>query len=228
MIWIPITIGAALAQTVRNAAQRHLVADLGTLGATLVRFLYGLPFALAWLGLVAVVSTAAMPALNPAFFAWCVLGGVSQIVGTALLLQTMHERNFAVGVAYSKTEVLQVALFSFVLLGDRLTPVTAIAVACGTAGVLLLIPADRERPFRALIEGFTSRSAMLGLGCGACMAMASVAFRGATQAIGSTGFLLAAATALVTAQTVQTLLLGAWLMMRAPAVVGRTLRAWRV
>jgi hypothetical protein len=37
----PITIWAAFAQTVRNAAQRHLTAELGTLGATLVRFLYG-------------------------------------------------------------------------------------------------------------------------------------------------------------------------------------------
>ncbi|HTQ01217.1 MAG TPA: EamA/RhaT family transporter, partial [Casimicrobiaceae bacterium] len=46
-MWIPITIFAAFAQTVRNAAQRHLVSELGTLGATLVRFLYGLPFALA-------------------------------------------------------------------------------------------------------------------------------------------------------------------------------------
>src|SRR3981189_722762 len=43
--WIPITLGAALAQTLRNAAQRHLTGDLGALGATLVRFFYGLPFA---------------------------------------------------------------------------------------------------------------------------------------------------------------------------------------
>jgi hypothetical protein len=35
-----------------------------------------------------------------------VLGAVSQIGATALLLRTMQERNFALGVAYSKTEVL--------------------------------------------------------------------------------------------------------------------------
>jgi drug/metabolite transporter (DMT)-like permease len=32
MLWIPITIWAAFAQTDRNAAQRHLTAELGTLG----------------------------------------------------------------------------------------------------------------------------------------------------------------------------------------------------
>ena len=38
-LWIPVTIWAAFAQTLRNAAQRSLTAELGTLGATLVRFL---------------------------------------------------------------------------------------------------------------------------------------------------------------------------------------------
>jgi hypothetical protein len=49
-LWIPVTIWAAFAQTIRNAVQRGLTAELGTLGATLVRFLYGLPFAALWLG----------------------------------------------------------------------------------------------------------------------------------------------------------------------------------
>ena len=48
--WIPIVICAALAQTLRNAAQRTLTADVGTLPATLVRFLYGLPFAVGQIG----------------------------------------------------------------------------------------------------------------------------------------------------------------------------------
>jgi drug/metabolite transporter (DMT)-like permease len=226
MLWIPITVFAAFAQTVRNAAQRGLVADLGTLGATLVRFLYGLPFALLWLAMV-YVATGAIPRPTAAFFAWALIGGVSQIAGTAFLLQTMRERNFAVGVAYSKTEVVQVAIFSLVLLGDRLNLFTAIAVALGTIGVLLIAPADRERPFASLIEGFTSRSALLGLACGAGMAMAAVGFRAATQVAGTPSFALNAAFTLVVAQALQTLILGGWLYIRARDVMVRTLRAWR-
>ena len=74
--WIPIVIWAAFAQTIRNAAQRTLVADLGTLAATLVRFLYGLPFAALWL-LVAhrVTDTPlAWPPFSPVYGAWLVLG----------------------------------------------------------------------------------------------------------------------------------------------------------
>ena len=228
MLWIPITVFAALAQTVRNAAQRHLVTELGTLGATLVRFLYGLPFAALWLALVALATGERFTMPSFAFFAWCLFGGLAQIAATALLLRTMRERNFAVGVAYSKTEVVQVALFSFVLLGDRLTVASALAVASGTLGVLLLAPADRERPFASLVAGLTSRSAMLGIGSGAGFALSAVAYRAATQIAGTPSWLLNAALTVVVAQFLQTLMLGGWLWWRSPDVVVRTLRAWRV
>jgi drug/metabolite transporter (DMT)-like permease len=227
-MWVPITIFAALAQTMRNAAQRHLVAELGTLGATLVRFLYGLPFAALWLALVASATGQTFAIPTPAFVAWCALGGLAQIAGTALLLATMRERNFAVGVAYSKTEVVQVALFSFVVLGDRLTLASAFAVASGTAGVLLLAPADRERPFASLLVGLASRPALLGIGSGAGFALSAVAYRAATQIAGTPSWLLNAALTLVVAQLLQTTMLGGWLWWRSRDVVARTLRAWRV
>ena len=227
-MWIPITIFAAFAQTIRNAAQRHLVTELGTLGATLVRFLYGLPFAALWLAAVAAATREAFTVPALAFFGWCLFGGLSQIAGTALLLRTMRERNFAVGVAYSKTEVVQVAIFSFVLLGDRLTSASALAVASGTVGVLLLAPADRERPFASLLVGLTSRSAMLGIGSGAGFALSAVAYRAATQIAGTQSWLQNAALTVVVAQLLQTLVLGGWLWWRSRDVVIRTLRAWRV
>ena len=106
-LWIVLTVWAAFAQTLRNAAQRHLVTDLGTLGATLVRFLFGLPFALIYFGIVLAITGDPVPGVNLAFVAWVTEGGVCQIAATALLLRVMHERNFAVGVAYSKTELIQ-------------------------------------------------------------------------------------------------------------------------
>ena len=51
-LWVPVVLFAAAAQTVRNTAQRSLTTELGTLPATLVRFLYGLPFALVYLALL--------------------------------------------------------------------------------------------------------------------------------------------------------------------------------
>jgi len=226
-LWIPVTIWAALAQTLRNAAQRRLTGELGTLGATLVRFLYGLPFALAWLLAVRALTDGKTPALNVAFFAWVALGAVSQIAATAFLLRAMQERSFALGVAYSKTEIFQVAVFGFAFLGDPLRPAAALAVVLGTAGVLLLSPADAQRPLRAMAAGWATRPALFGLASGAGFALASVGFRGAALALAGTSFLLAAASTLAVALALQTVLLGGYLATRAPKVVRGVLGAWR-
>jgi drug/metabolite transporter (DMT)-like permease len=227
-IWIPITICAALAQTLRNAAQRRLVAELGTLGATWVRFLYGLPFAVLWLAIVqAWVGATLRPPWNATFVAWVVLGAVSQIVATAFLLRAMEERSFALGVAYSKTEIMQVAIFGLFFLGDPLSASTVAAVTLGTLGVLLLAPADAQRPLRALVAGWSTRPALFGLASGAGFALAAVAFRGATLQLTGTSFLMAAASTLVASLALQTALLGGYLAARAPAVVRGVLKAWR-
>lgn len=225
-LWIPITIAAAAAQTLRNATQRHLSADLGTLGATLVRFLYGLPFAALWLLAVIQAGNHALPGIDAAFAGWLVLGALSQIAGTALLLRTMHERNFTVGVAYSKSEVMQVAVFGFVFLGDPLASMTVAAVMLGSLGVMLLTPVDRERPFRTLIGGLTTRPALLGLASGGSFALSAVGYRGAALAL-EAPFLIAAACTLLGAQLLQTAVMSAFLRLYRPGLLTRVLRAWR-
>ncbi|HUN69797.1 MAG TPA: EamA family transporter, partial [Burkholderiales bacterium] len=226
-LWIAVTIWAAFAQTLRNAAQRRLTAELGTLGATLVRFLYGLPFAALWLWLVMGYVGGPLPPPGAGFAAWVALGALSQIAATALLLRAMEERNFALGIAYSKTEVIQVAIFAYAALGDRLGIAALLAIACATIGVLLLSPADRERPLRALLAGWTGRPALLGLASGTGFALAAVGYRGAALSFGEAPYLASAALTLVAALALQTAALGAWLLVRAPATVAGVLREWR-
>jgi drug/metabolite transporter (DMT)-like permease len=225
-LWIPITLGAAAAQTLRNATQRHLSAGLGTLGATLVRFLYGLPFATIWLLIVWHVTNDDLPAIGLAFAGWLVMGSLAQIAGTALLLRTMHEHNFTLGVAYSKSEVIQVAVFGFAFLGDPLSSSTIVAVLLGTLGVMLLTPVDREHPVGTLVRGLTTRPALLGVASGGCFALSAVGYRGAALALDGS-FVMAAAFTLVGAQLVQSVAMGLYLMLAHPGVLTRVARAWR-
>src|ERR1700744_1098864 len=164
--WIPVTLGAALAQTLPNAAQRSLTGDLGALGATLVRFLYGLPFALIWLGVAwaGFAEFAAWPAINASFLIWTVIAALSQIAATAFLLRNMEERNFAIGVAYSKSEIIQVAIFGLVLLGDRVSLITVVSIVIASVAVMLLSLPAGDRSISAIARGWASRSALLGLG----------------------------------------------------------------
>jgi len=223
-----MTLWAAFAQTLRNAAQRSLILELGTLGATLVRFLYGLPFSIVWLAGVLLVIGQAMPGPNRDFVAWVSLGGVSQIAATALLLRVMTERNFALGVAYSKTEIVLVAVFGLVFLGDEVSALAAIAVGLATGGLLLISSPPGDAPLTGIVKGWTTRVAALGLICGACFALAAVSYRGAALSLDDSSKTVAAAYALVWAQAIQTLLLGGSLVARAPAAIRGVLREWRM
>ena len=68
-LWAVFTIVAAAAQTVRNAAQRELTGKLGTVGATLVRFLFGFPFAVVFL-LAMLETGGALPRPPLSFWPW--------------------------------------------------------------------------------------------------------------------------------------------------------------
>ena len=96
--WVPITIFAAFMQNARSALQRHLKGRLTTMGATYVRFLYAAPFAVIYVAALHFFGGAPLPEPNGLFFLYSVLGGLSQILFTALLLWLFSFRNFAVGI----------------------------------------------------------------------------------------------------------------------------------
>lgn len=231
-VWIPITIVAALSQTLRNAAQRHLITELGTLGATFVRFSYGFPFAVVWLLVVWSVFDAPVfsppPGAYGAFLLWTSFGAAMQIIATACLLKAMAARNFVLGVAYSKTEVLQVTLFGLIILGDHITWLTVCAGVLATVGVVLVSLPASARSLRVFFVGWATPAALSGLASGAAFALSAVGYRGAALELSAFGPLASAALTLFWAQLIQTLLLGAWLLVRSPAVVLAVLRAWRL
>src|SRR5262249_19842543 len=121
-LWAVFTVAASGGQVQRNAMQKELTATLGMVGATQVRFLFGLPFALAVLAIVLATAPLPWPELNTMTIAWTVTGAIAQIGGTALLLAVMQQRSFVVTTAYVKTELVQVAVFGLIFLGDQVTP----------------------------------------------------------------------------------------------------------
>ncbi len=197
--WIPIVIWAAFAQTVRNAAQRSLTAEVGTLAATLVRFLYGLPFAALWVAalyLLAGAPAPALPAFGAPYFAWVLLGAVAQLAATAFL----HE-----------------------LPGW----LSALAMGVATLGVLLL-SLPKAAPAGIGSTGWVSRAAGYGLASGAGFALSAVGYRGAALALDSGSPLLTGAWGVLWAQAIQSLLLGGYLAWRQPRALMAIARSWRL
>ena len=226
-IWIPIVLVAAAAQTVRNAAQKNLTKTAGTLAATSVRFIYGLPFAAIALALIGGLSDSPWPKVNGPFLAWVLFGALAQLAATALLLAAMQQRTFIVAVAYAKTEVLQVALFSILLLGERISGTSAAAIIIASIGVILL-SVKRGVVGDGLFGGWLSAAAILGIASGAGFGISAVAYRGSALALGPMPPWLAGAYTLVWAQAIQSALMLGYLASREPGALRVVTRAWRV
>ena len=224
-MWIPIVLLAAAAQTVRNAAQKDLVPAAGTLAATSVRFVYGLPFALLALALVFGSAGVALPTPGAAFVAWVCGSALAQLVATGLLIAAMQRRSFVVALAYSKTEVLRVAAFSWVLLGEPVGPQSLGAIVLASIGLWLLAAPDAGTPADSTGRWAT---AWMGIGSGAGFALSAVGYRAAAQSLGPFQPWQSAAYVLVWAQAVQSVAICALLLCWRPAALRATLVAWRV
>lgn len=229
-VWIAFTVAGGATQTVRNALQRSLTAQLGTLGATHVRFLFGLPFALLFLAGFAGVTGLQGAQTSPESLAWTLMGALCQIAATALMLATMRQRAFVVAIAYVKTEPVQIALFAFVILGETLTLRAVLAIVIATLGVLLMSwPKASAAPTPSSPAPWWQRqqAAGLGIASGALFALSAVGFRGGIVALGDGPFYVRASLTLCTALVFQTTLLTLWLQWRSPEVLRDIFRAWR-
>jgi drug/metabolite transporter (DMT)-like permease len=219
--WVLFTIVAAMGQTARNTMQRDLTPRLGAAGATQVRFLFGFPFALIFLIGVALWTHAPLPKFNTGFELWTVVGAVTQVGGTAMMLLTMERRSFVVTIAYLKTEPVLVALFGFLFLGDIVTWPMAGAIGVAMAGVMLL----SLKPGSAILApGW--RPAALGLAAASLFGLSSIAYRGAILAAGG-NYVMAATFSLTCGLLLQTLILWPYLMMKRRDTLKAILRLWR-
>jgi drug/metabolite transporter (DMT)-like permease len=221
-LWIPVTLAAALAQTGRNATQRGLTERLGTLGATNVRFLFGLPFACAFLVLALWLTNATIPTLTPRALIFTALGAAAQIAATALMLQAMRNQGFGLVTAWLKVEPVLVALIGWAVLGEALTLPMLAAIAVAVSGVLVMTLKPGQG--RSMLSGLAP--AALGLAAGLAFGLSAIGFRGAITALPEGSFLIRALTILALTLALQTLALGLWLAVRdRPALTG-SLRAF--
>src|ERR1700745_2266171 len=186
-LWIPFTIIAALGQVARNAMQRSLTGPLGTWGATNIRFLFGFPFSIVFFVVVIIVSGDHVPWPTSAFWPWLLLGALSQIIATGMMLVAMNDRSFVVTTAYLKTEAIQTAIFGFVFLGDHLTVLKVIAILIATVGVVITaLRPGGDKNFANM------KPTIIGLGAAAAFALSAMGFRGAIITVPGVSFVTAA------------------------------------
>lgn len=225
-LWVPITIAAAFFQNLRSALQKHLKGKLSDAGAAYARFFYALPLALVYFTAL-VYSGREPPSTNTTFYIYCLLGSVCQIMFTVTLLWMFSFRSFAVGTTFSKLEIVMIAALGALFLGDTLSLMAVLAIALSTLGVLALSIGQTKLSWHTLLAGMGEKTTLIGLVCAAWLGGSVVFFRGAALALNGDDFLITAALALTIALLMQTVIMGAYLLLFEPGEFGRVLREWR-
>lgn len=226
-LWIPVTIAAAVFQTVRFMLQKSLsTVRLSAQGATFARFVYSAPLILGGLVTYFRASGRPLPALSVEFWTYAAIGGTTQILATICVVALFKQRNFAVGITFKKTEVIQTALVGLVVLGEGVSAAGLGAILLGLLAVLVLSgsPGSPLSWWRQL----GNRATALGLGSGVLFAFSAVFYRAATLELGGLEPALRAAVTLAVVVSMQTLGMGGWLLWRDRAELRAVWAARRI
>jgi len=227
MIWLPASLLAGLFQAWRTAIQQGLRHELSVSGAGLVRYLYGAPIAFALVSIWLWLRNLNLPPLDLTYVTLVAGAGLAQILGTNLLITAFRFRNFVVGTAFSKTEAVQVAIFAFLILGERLSPLAIVAVVIGLAGVLTLTLAGRNLSRRDMLTAIGQPAALCGMASGTFFAITGVIVKQATIHLAMTDQIAAALITLSLMMVLQTLMHGSYVFFTQRATYGKIFASWR-
>jgi len=174
-IWIPISVFAALMQSVRTAHRRRSTKACR-------------PWARLMCARCSACRRSCFPGgghplyrtrdskYNPAFLLHTAVAALTQVLATALLIHMFRLKNFAVGTMLTKTDIIMTALIGTALFSEQLTQlgwVALVVVVCGT--ILMLVGRMGTAAFResgetlsGLLTGRPTRVALMCASCSRC------------------------------------------------------------
>ena len=180
MNWVIFTVLAAFFQNLRTSLQKRLNKNLSLVASAYVRFAFALPFAFILffinfrsLDIVQIILD------QNNFIYYTFLGAIFQVIFTLLLLYLFKFSNFVVGTSLSKTEVIQIAIFEYIILKDKLNLFGIIGIIVATIGVIVITIKDVKLFFR----NFFSKVTLIGLTTGLILGLSVVYFRAAALSL---------------------------------------------
>ena len=217
--WLLLTFLGAFLQNIRSFLQRRITDKLSINGSSFVRFLFAIPLAI----ILVFLLVDRIPSLSWTFLGYVIAGGIAQIIGTSCLISVVVKGNFSVGTTLSKTEAAQAALFGLVVLGDAITVSIALGILVSLAGVACLSWSQGS-----FLSNLSRRLLFLGLISGTGFAVAAVCFRGASLSLEFGEFFERAALTVLVAVSLQSIIMGAYLLVREPGELARVFQNWRI
>jgi len=227
-IWIPAALVAGLFQAWRTAVQQRLRSLISISGAGLVRYLYGLPVGIVVLLVYMQCANETLPLTNLGFFIDAGIAAIAQILATLLLIAAFGYGNFVVGTAFSKTEVVQAAVFAWLVLGEHLSLMVIAGIVLGVVGVMTLSLKNLSMHKKSILAMIANPAARCGLGAGALFALTGVFVKRAALDLHLTNATFSALIVLVAVMFIQTVVHTLWLAARDVNTLKQAFTTWRI
>lgn len=222
LLWIPATIAASFFQVARNALQRSLMPSTGPWGATLVRFLFGLPFSVLFTAAALWGTPSVHPHFTVAFWGAAMTGALAQVLATASLLVAMRRAGFAVGTALQQSSLPLSAVVGLAVFGDNLSQIAWFGVAITTVGLAILTWPTEKATGPKPVSG-----SLFGLLSGLCFGFSLNAFRHAAIALEPAHPVFSAVASVAIVQAVQAFFLTLYLAVRDRGALAAVFAGWR-
>ena len=176
MSWVLITAIASLSQTLRSVFQKNLIEDVGVLASAYSRFIFALPFvALLAIFFLDTQELVKLKNLSSAAWFFLIAASICQILFTIILIKLFTLRSFAIGVAFSKTEVIQTTLLEIIILGFILTSNVLLAIIIGFIGMLFM--SKQKLIGNVGYNTLFFKQVTLGVSCGIFLGLSSVLYK---------------------------------------------------
>ena len=131
-MWFGLALLAALFQVLRNVSMKHLGHALDDTINVWGRFTFILPF------LAGFVLWHGIPPLQPGFWLYVVLFGLSQTIATLSLSKALKLSDISIVTSLWKISLLFLVIVAFVTLGEVPTPLGLAGIVLSVLGVYLL------------------------------------------------------------------------------------------
>ncbi len=182
MSWIFYTILAIILQTFRNLEQKSLSKKLDALTVSWSRFILPLPFAI--FTLIYTVQS-----INYKFIYFCLITALTQVGGNICLLKTFKSKNFSIGIAFYKTEILQTLIMGLVFFGATIDSSGVAAILVASIGVMLMSGSIFNSGIKKFLQSLGNEAAFYGLLCGFCFSISSFNLKFAAEELFAAGYL---------------------------------------
>ena len=184
MSWVLITAIASLSQTLRSMFQKNLIEDVGVIASAYSRFIFALPFvALPTVFFLDTQELVILKNFSATVWFFLIAASICQILFTIVLIKLFTLRSFAIGVAFSKTEVIQTTLLEIIIVGFILTSQVLLAIIIGFIGMLFM--SKQKLIGNAGYNSLFFKQVTLGVSCGIFLGLSSVLYKVALDSVTS-------------------------------------------